>query len=404
MAKIERRGAVTLHPLEGHEDARAAVLRAFLAGHLPSVLLLHGPTGVGKQRFALWIGQLLLCEQLQPSGPCGGCHACILALRVEHPDLHWYFPVPRPPARGSPERDQEALEEVRSERLAQRRETPLRPSYSDEVQGLHFATIRNLRREASRRPGMGPRRLFLVADAEALVAQESAQEAANALLKVLEEPPTDTWFVLTASEPGRLLPTVRSRASPLYLPPLPVTRVREFLRREWSGAGEAEIEKAAELSGGAIGRALGFLKDGEDEGPLERTRQEAFFLLRAALDPEAAGRFSRALEFDPFGARSLHEILTLLETWMRDLAAVAAGAETPILNVGAREWLSRTAGERDLHALPLARAVQVVEAARERAAGNVNPQLIVAHLLLELNDALVNRTGRVLAASQSEVS
>jgi DNA polymerase-3 subunit delta' len=237
---------------------------------------------------------------------------------------------------------------------------------------------------------MGPRRLFLIADAEELVAQESSPEAANALLKLLEEPPGDTWFVLTASEPGRLLPTVRSRSTAVFLPPLPLSRVRDFLIREWHGA-EEDIERAVGISGGSIGRALGFLPDGEALGPLETIRQEAFFLLRAALDPGAAQRFSRAIGFAHTGARGLHEILASLEGWIRDLAAVAAGADAAILNqgAGARHWLLRAVRERELAAVDLARAVGSVEEARGRAAGNVNPQLLIFGLLSELHETLV---------------
>jgi DNA polymerase-3 subunit delta' len=235
---------------------------------------------------------------------------------------------------------------------------------------------------------MAPRRLFLVADAEELVAQESAQEAANALLKVLEEPPSDTWFVLTASEPGRLLPTIRSRVTAIYFPPLSRERVQAFLTRERPDVDGASILRAAELSGGSIGRALGFLKEGDEDGPLEAIRQEAFFLLKATLDGSEA-RFSRALEYDPFGARSLHEVLTSLQSWLRDLAAVAEGMDVRILNVGAREWLTKATRDRDLHPAYLARAGQVVSEARERAAGNVNPQLLITRLLFDLGDALV---------------
>ena len=394
---------MTVHPLEGHEEPRAAVARAFGANRLPTALLLHGPPGVGKQRFALWIGQLLVCESPGLYDPCGNCRGCGLALRLEHPDLHWYFPISRPPARGSQERDREALEEVRGERLRLRRETPLRPSFSEEVRGIHLGTIRNLRREAARRP-TGARRLFLVADAEELVSQESSPEAANALLKVLEEPPSDTWFVLTASEPGRLLPTVRSRVTALYLAPLPVARVADFLAEAWSGAGREDISRAAQLSGGSIGRALGFLNDEDEDGPLEKIRKDAFFLLRAALDPDGTERYSRALGFAPVGGRGLHELLTSLETWIRDLAAVAAGTETPILNGGARDWFLKAARERDLHPVELARAVERVEEARERAAGNVNPQLLVAGLLFELSDALLGGGGRFERPAPAGVS
>jgi DNA polymerase III subunit delta' len=376
-----------LHDLEGHEPLRRGFARALRERRLPPVLLLHGPAGVGKQRLALWVGQLLLCETPTEEGPCGRCRSCSLALRVEHPDLHWYLPVRRPPSRGSPEREQEALEEARGELLADRRQQPLYPSHSEEVRGLHLGTIRNLRREANRKPGMAPRRLFLIANAEELVAQDSSAGAANAMLKLLEEPPSQTWFVLTSSEPGRLLPTIRSRATAVYLPPLPPGRTREFLSRRLELPSE-EIDRAVALSGGSIGRALGFLPEGDERGPLEQVRREAFEWLRASLEASNTRRFSVALSTAPSGARGLHELLSSLEGWLRDLSVVGSAPGTLLLNEDGREWLSRVAREKGIHPVRAARAVERVEHARTLAAGNVNPQLLVSGLLMDLHAEL----------------
>lgn len=377
-----------LHPLEGHEVPRGAIAGALLSGRLPSTLLFHGPKGVGKQRLALWTAQLLLCEAPGPEGPCGACDACQRILRLEHPDIHWYFPIPRPPSRGSPEKDQEALADARHEELARIRSAPLRPRFSKEVQGLHFGTVRNLLREASKRPALASRRLFLIADAEDLVAQESSPEAANALLKVLEEPPRDTWFILTASEPGRLLPTIRSRAAALSVPSLPHERVVEFLRRMEKGTDE-EIERAALLSQGSIGRALGYLPEGESVGPLEEVRKMAFFLLRAALEPGPGARFAQALSFSSAGARGHHEMLSSLEGWVRDLAALGVSEEAHLLNRDGRDWLLRMVRGRGIVASRAARALPLIEEARTRAAGNVNPQLLLLKLMGDLHRELL---------------
>ncbi|NIQ56701.1 MAG: hypothetical protein GWN71_26005, partial [Gammaproteobacteria bacterium] len=69
---------------------------ALARGGLPGPLLLHGAPGVGKQRLALWAAQLALCEAPGPDGPCDTCRHCRLATRLEHPDIHWYFPLARP--------------------------------------------------------------------------------------------------------------------------------------------------------------------------------------------------------------------------------------------------------------------------------------------------------------------
>jgi DNA polymerase III subunit delta' len=379
---------MTLHPLVGHEAAREAVAGAHLRGRLPQVLLLHGPRGVGKQRFALWMGALLLCDAPTLAGPCGACQGCRLAGRVEHPDLHWYFPVVKPPSRGSRERDDEALEEARRARLTELRADSLVASHSEDPRGLHLGTVRNLRRSARTRPAMAPRQVYLVAEAEELVAQDASPEAANALLKVLEEPPEGTSFLLTSSEPGRLLPTIRSRASSLFLSPLPVERVAEFLE-EHRGVTPDEARTASALASGSIGRALGFLGDDDADGPLEALRKEAFHLLRAGLSDRPSDRFARALDYRPSGGRGHHELLVALELWLRDLGAAAAGSPEAILNRDGTDWLSRIAREREIEPVAVAQAVEAVEETRAQAAGNVNPQLFFAVLLLRLNQILL---------------
>lgn len=389
-----------LHPLEGHEVPRNAIATSLLSGKLPNTLLFHGQRGVGKQRLALWTAQLLLCETPRIAGPCDSCDACLRALKLEHPDIHWYFPIPRPPSKGSPERDQEALAEARQDELSRIRSEPLRSRVSKEVQGLHFGTVRNLLREAAKRPALASRRLFLIADAEELVAQESSPEAANALLKVLEEPPRDTWFILTASEPGRLLPTIRSRAAALSIAPLPKARVVDFLQRMTQST-EQEIQRVAPLSEGSIGRALGFLQDGEATGPLEAVRQQAFHLLKAALDPRSGARFGHALSFPPAGARGLHELLTSLEGWVRDLAALGVSEEASILNNDGRAWLLRMVRTRVTSPARPARALRAIEEARTRAAGNVNPQLLLMELLSELHRELLGSTSLLSPAEAS---
>src|SRR6266550_7614742 len=79
--------------LYGHERLREQIAGAISRDALPGSLLFHGPRGVGKQRLALWLGQLLLCTEQQR--PCGKCRSCQYARNLTHPDLHWYFPRPR---------------------------------------------------------------------------------------------------------------------------------------------------------------------------------------------------------------------------------------------------------------------------------------------------------------------
>lgn len=378
----------SLHPVVGHEEPRRLLARAHAAAGVPRAILLHGPRGVGKQRVALWIAQLQLCEDPGPDGPCGGCRPCRLVLGLEHPDLHWYFPLARPKG-VSGDRLGDALESARADALAEIRAGPLRPSQGDELRGLYLAMVHGLRRRAWQPPSEGPVQVFVIGDAEYLVPQEASPEAANALLKLLEEPPGGTRFVMTSSEPGRLLPTIRSRSVPVLLSPLPMDRVATFLA-EHAGVDESTALRAAGLAQGSIGRALGFLPDGDDPGPADALRQEAFTIVEAALTPGRGQGYLTALTFPPAGARALVELFGHVEEWIRDVAALSAGARDRILNTDAIGRLEMLMRQSPVEAARVAAALPTLEEARERARGNVNPQLVVSGLVRRLRRDLGN--------------
>ena len=360
--------------------------RAQRDGTLPSALLLHGPRGVGKQRLALWAAQLVLCES--PAGePCGRCHSCRLAIGLQHPDLHWHFPLSRP-KRSSGDRLGDALEEERARVLAEARATSVRFVRLIEPSGIYLAAIQTLRRRAQSRPSMGSEQVFVVGDAEALVSQEASPEAANALLKLLEEPPNGTRLILTSSEPGRLLATVRSRTVPLHVGRLPGEMVKRFLEEE-TGVDAVAAGRAALLADGSIGRALGFLPDDDGVVPLEEFRLRALELVRASLSSRQGDAFAIALSFGPTGGRSLAELLDFLDQAIRDVAAIAAGVPERAVNPEIVDLMKRAASETALDPTDAARCIAAVERCRELSRGNVNPQLLVAGLVGDLRRGLL---------------
>jgi len=355
---------------------------------LPAALLIHGSRGVGKQHLALWLGRLLLCEAPEGAGPCEKCGSCGLALKLIHPDLHWYFPLPRPKESSTPEKLAQALEAARAEALEEIRKNPLQPVQVGEARSLYLAAARHLRRQAQRRPSRGNRQVFIIGDAESLAPQESSSEAANALLKVLEEPPQGTSLILTSSEPGRLLPTIRSRTAQLHLPPLSLGEVRDFLVQV-GGIREDEAQRVAAASQGAIGRALGFLGDEGGPGPFAQTRTTAIHLLWASLAPDPGPAFQAAAGFKATGARGLQELLNFLEECLRDLAVEASGGRGAAWSPEEQKAVEALLARTHVHPASVAAALRSVSEARKMAAGNVNPQLLVFGLLRDLRHALL---------------
>ena len=352
-------------PLYGHDEIRALLGRSADSGRLPASLLFHGPRGVGKQRLALWLAQRLLCTAYE--APCGKCRSCEYALNLTHPDLHWYFPRPR---LKDPDPDLTAVREDNQEAIAERLANGglyAPPSGSD---GIYVATVRAIVQQASLTPAMAAKKVFVIGDADRMVPQEGAEFAANAFLKLLEEPSAKTSLMLTSSEPGALLPTIRSRAVAVRVPPLTTAAMRAFLADpvvssalDESGVPRSAAERLS-LAGGAPGQLFG----DESRG---RSIAAARKLMDAALAQNESARYAAAMSVGGSGARgsftdTLDAMLVLIGERMR--AALHDADEA--------------------RALGASRAADAVTRARERAGGNVNPQLITARLLNELTASL----------------
>jgi DNA polymerase-3 subunit delta' len=356
---------VPILPLIGHEALRARLLSAIERNALPASLLLHGPRGVGKQRLALWLGAVLLCTA-EGERPCGKCVACRYAGDLVHPDLHWYFPRTRPKESESSVDD--VREDIAEARAARAKEHGLyAPPPGSEA--IYVSTVRAIVNTAAMSPALGRRKVFIIGDAERMVAQEGADQAANAFLKLLEEPPADTTIVLTTSEPGALLPTIRSRVVSVRVPRLRDHELRAWLEQPGvanqlaSAGAPSGTERRVELAEGAPGALIAA---GGSNKAFERARR----LLDAAR-AEPAQRYRVAYAQGTAGARG-------------DFAT-ALDALTVLLRDSTKAAIER---RDDVAAMRAAKAVDVVERAKQMADGNANPQLVSAALLRELASAL----------------
>lgn len=351
-------------PLYGHEAMRERLRRMIAADALAASILFEGARGIGKQRLALWLAQTLVCERTDPAQrPCGECLGCRSVLQLRHPDVHWAFPRPRlKDADNTPGEALDDLEKAAQERAGDAGLYP-RPPRSE---GIFLTMIQALVQRAALSPAMGRRKVLIVGDAERMVVQEGSDQAGNAFLKLLEEPPEDTTIILTSSEPGALLPTIHSRVVAMRCAPLPDDALLAFLRDPAVKAhldtldlprGDAERVRTAE---GAPGALLSM-------ATRMAARTEARRILTAA-SARGAERYATALAQGSASARgafsdALGELMLLLRE--RTARAVDGGdAET---------------------AYRASRAITAVCEAQGRADGNVNPQLITAALLRELD-------------------
>ena len=342
-----------LRPLYGHDTVRARLGAAIQGGRLPQALLFEGPRGVGKQRVALWAAQTLLCERGGVE-PCNECHSCRMVASLTHPDLHWFVPLELSKKGADADKQIELVESALGEEMATRREQPLYgPLPGMAVHSV--AAVRLLLRHVALTPAMARRKVFIVGDAERLIPQRANPEAANALLKVLEEPPADSVLILTASEPDALLPTILSRVVRVRIQRVPDSVVTSFIQNELQAKNQAASEAE-----GCIGRLLA---RSQAAGFAGRDASEAF---QTTLRGSAVDRYSLALRQTPFQARGgFTDMLDGLLERLRQEARRGAGGDTR----------------------RLAEAISLVLEARDQAQGNVNPQLLAAVLAEDLAEA-----------------
>ena len=198
------------------------------AERLPHALLLHGARGIGKRHFAHALAHALLCESPDREGnSCGQCPSCHLLAAENHPDLRWLIP----------EIDQPQREDAEETDVAP---TPTKPTKaSREIRIDQVRAITDFLMLAAHRGG---RRIVVLAPAESLNGP-----AANALLKLLEEPPPGAMFLAVTDEVDAVLPTVRSRCVLLRAPVPSREAALAWLR----GQGIADAEDVLAEAGGA---------------------------------------------------------------------------------------------------------------------------------------------------------
>lgn len=345
---------MSIIPLFGHEAVRARLAAQADRGKLPASLLFHGPAGVGKQRLALWLAQRIVCTN--PDRPCGGCQQCRYADSLQHPDIHWIYPHPN--VSGSADWDFDDLKELQEARIGERVESQGLYERPDGSCGIYKGDAVYLRHVASRSPAMATRKVIIIGDAERMVPQQANPEAANMLLKLLEEPPADTVLVLTSSEPNAMLQTIRSRVVSVRIPPVTEDAVRAFIESPIVGQKlpNLHLNELVKMAGGAPGTLIG---DGDRGTAITRAKA-----LLAAADAGAEQRLRAAFTAGSSKARgAFTDVLDALTVLIHERARDAA-----------RRGDEPTARRA-------ARIVPLIEEAKESAAGNANPQLVTAQLL-----------------------
>ena len=333
--------------LLGHGPTLALLSRAIHAGTLPPSLIFAGPAGVGKRSAAIAAAQALNClapapaRDPLPADACGECPVCRRIARGLHPDVS----VVVPGDNGS----------------------------------IKIDAVREEIRKTAYKPFEARRRVIVFDDAEAL-----GDDAQNALLKTLEEPPAGSVLVLVTAQPHQLLPTVRSRCPIVRFAPLDAAEVAAWLIRE-QHVPESRAHAVAALARGSLAIA----RVTADTG-IEQVREAAERVLLAvadARDPRqrleatrdlvGKGKGTGASEREAL-ATHLHALASLL----RDLGALGTGQAAGLVNSDLHGSLTRMADRFDTGRT--LRAFAAVDEALLALEKNASPKIVADWVVLQL--------------------
>ena len=324
----------------GHASLIALLKKAVLGKRVPQSLLFAGPDGVGKRTVAVALAQAINCSKPTADGDaCGTCGACVRIAKGQYPDVVVV------------DKGGEASIKIQA----------LRTRVLDAV---------------GYRPFEGARRVFIIDQAEAMTDQ-----AQDALLKTLEEPPSAAILILVSAFPDMLLATIRSRCRRLRFAPLSERDVERVL------IGTTKMDPAAArsrsaASGGSVSRALTV-----EEDEFEEDRRAALGLIAAAARGGVGGRLQAATSFAKHSAkRRSREAATarvaILVSLLRDLATLSAARAVPLANTDLGGELTPLVA-----AYPLERvssAMDVLAEAQVALGRNASPKIVADWLAVSL--------------------
>jgi DNA polymerase-3 subunit delta' len=302
--------------LIGNEEVKRDLRQLLEGGRVPGSLLFTGETGIGKKLFALELAKALNCRNRVGVEACDECSSC---KRISKSTF--------PPFPGADDNKERMI-------WSEHADVAMVRPYNHIIR---VRPMRELEREANFRPFEGVARIFIVEDAEYM-----NDQAANALLKTLEEPPSTTHLILTTTNPMALLPTIRSRCQVIRFAPIAFPEIEEFLVSHES-VSRSDAALLARASCGSLGRALNV--DIDDY----RERRESMLAVLNALTitRDRVQLMRSAEELAAANDRGDYEqSLDTLEGLIRDAWALSLGrpAET-ITNQDLRDELERIAGE-----------------------------------------------------------
>jgi DNA polymerase-3 subunit delta' len=331
----------------GHEWAVDMLHQHAARGDVRHAYLFCGPPGLGRRTLALRLAQALNCTQPIAAGiPCGHCRDCKQIAAMRHPDMNVIVPTIKDPDNA--------------------KELIPAPNGNGEIR---IQQIRDFQKTFNLKPYQSKYRVTLFLNFE-----KANDNAANALLKTLEEAPAHAILLLTADTPEQLLPTIVSRCEILRLRALPISAIESDLLER--GVDEERARLLAHISGGRPGYARKLV----DDATVLEKREERLNDLQTLLPAPRVEKFHYAEKLSKDKDVMRQTILIWLSYW-RDVMLRVVGAETPLVNIDRNMEIEFLAGRLNLSTAR--RVVGDLESALEKMDKNVNSRLLAEVLLLD---------------------
>jgi len=301
--------------------------RSFEGDRLSGTYLFHGREGVGRWALGISLAALLNCEhpekegsQRQFSVPCGQCRNCRKVFSLNFEGLYYALPLP-------PHKNYDEAIELTNKILQIKRAEPFKILSSTANTHIPISVAREIKKNLSLKAGEGSTRIVLFYQMEKMLAA-----SADALLKLIEEPPKDTVIILIAERPESLLPTIQSRAQKVRLGRVPEGALMDYLTERYELPG-VKAKLLSRISQGSLGRAIDMIDTSEQEDSSRRA--VGFLLFKSLLMEPSLNVVSRMT--DMLSSRDRGEADDLLDLWqslIRDCTYYAiTGSEDEVINV-----------------------------------------------------------------------
>ena len=360
----------------GHKNQFDSLKTAVENNRAAHAYLLWGARGIGKNAFAVQAARAYLCEN-ETFGICGECNSCLKTKKQAHPDLKILLPVKHQ----SGEVDQTDIKKQLNHLLTK----PHLPTESSVNLNIGIEEVRKLRKEASLSPYESPMRIILILDMEKFSAG-----AANALLKLLEEPPATVRFIMTTNSFDGVLPTIRSRCQSLRFQGHSDESMRYLLNLYFPDYGAEETESLLQLAEGNFHDAVSFMGDN-----IEEEQEYVVEFLRNAHSgtPITINEAIRKL----FGGKDKDQIrrfMKMLLQWFRDLLVLKNGKEGKQNIVFSKQKETMINYGQYYDKLDISEAVRIIEENALYFEQKVYVPLVITRMAIQLNRLLKNSSSK----------